>query len=103
MSFCLAGMNGILLGFGVAGAKLDWDDPRKMNAGSMGCLGQIVAMAFLPLTFGLFIGPLYLASVLDWPVVYGYLMGGILGVAVSVAAAILPPYLARIKVVSLGE
>ena len=103
MSFCLAGMTGILLGFGVAGAKLDWDDPRKMNAGGMGCLGQIVAAAFLPLTFGLFIGPLYLASVLDWPIVYGYLMGGILGVAVSLAAAILPPYLARKKVAGLGE
>ncbi len=103
MSFCLAGMTGILLGFGVAGAKLDWDDPRKMNAGGMGCLGQIVAAAFLPLTFGLFIGPLYLASVLDWPIVYGYLMGGIVGIAVSLAAAILPPYLARVKVTQLGE
>jgi ABC-2 type transport system permease protein len=103
MSFCLAGMNGILLGFGVTGAKLDWDDPRKMNAGSMGCLGQIVAMGFLPLTFGLFIGPLFLVSVLQWPVVYGYLLGGIVGVAINLVAAILPPYLARKKVSSLGE
>jgi ABC-2 type transport system permease protein len=103
MSFCLAGMNGILLGFGVAGAKLDWDDPRKMNAGNMGCLGQIIAAAFLPLTFGLFIGPLFLVSVLNWPVMYGYLLGGIVGIAVNLAAAILPPALARKKVASLGE
>jgi ABC-2 type transport system permease protein len=103
MSFCLAGMNGILLGFGVAGAKLDWDDPRKMNAGNMGCLGQVVAMVFLPLTFGLFIGPLLLVSVLHWPVIYGYLMGGIAGVAVNLVAAILPPSLARKKVAGLGE
>ena len=103
MSLCLAGMNGILLGFGVAGAKLDWDDPRKMNAGNMGCLGQIIAMAFLPLSFGLFIGPLYLVTILNWPLVYGYLMGGIVGVAVNVVAAILPPSLARKKVAGLGE
>jgi ABC-2 type transport system permease protein len=103
MGFCLAGMNGILLGFGITGAKLDWDDPRKMNAGGMGCLGQIIAMAFLPLTFALFIGPLFLVSILQWPVVYGYLVGGIVGVAVNLVAAILPPYLARNKVTSLGE
>jgi ABC-2 type transport system permease protein len=103
MGFCLAGMNGILLGFGVTGAKFDWDDPRKMNAGSMGCLGQVVAVVFLPLTFGLFIGPLFLASMFNFPVVYGYLAGGIVGVAVNVVAAILPPYLARVKVAQLGE
>jgi ABC-2 type transport system permease protein len=103
MGFCLAGMNGILLGFGITGAKLDWDDPRKMNAGGMGCLGQIIAMAFLPLTFALFIGPLFLVSILQWPVVYGYLMGGIAGIAVNVVAAVLPPYLARKKVSGLGE
>jgi ABC-2 type transport system permease protein len=103
MSFCLAGMTGILLGFGVAGAKLDWDDPRKMNAGNLGCLGQIVAMAYLPLTFGLFIGPLFLAALLEWPLVYGYLMGGILGVAVNVLAGILPPFISRKAVVGLGE
>jgi ABC-2 type transport system permease protein len=103
MSFCLAGMNGILLGFGVAGAKFDWDDPRKMNAGSMGCLGQVVAMAFLPLTFGLFIGPLFLASVLNWPLIYGYLLGGFAGIVVNLVAAILPPGLARKKVATLSE
>jgi ABC-2 type transport system permease protein len=103
MSFCLAGMNGILLGFGTAGAKFDWDDPRKMNAGNMGCLGQVIAMAFLPLSFGLFIGPLFLVSVLQWPVIYGYLMGAIAGVAVCVVAAILPPSLAGKKVAGLGE
>lgn len=103
MSFCLAGMTGILLGFGVVGAKFDWDDPRKMNAGGMGCLGQIAAMAFLPLTFGLFIGPLFLATLLQWPLVYGYLAGGIIGISVNLVAAILPPWLARNKVATLSE
>jgi hypothetical protein len=74
-----------------------------MNAGNMGCLGQVIAMAFLPLSFGLFIGPLFLVSVLQWPVIYGYLMGGIVGVAVSVVAAVLPPWLAQKRVSGLGE
>ncbi len=103
MTLCLAGMNGILLSFGAAGAKFDWDDPRRMNAGSMGCLGQVVAILFLPLTFGLFIGPLFLASMFEFPVVYGYLAGCILGVAVNVVAAVLPPMLVRNKVAVLGE
>ena len=41
---CLAGMTGMLLSFGVAGANFNWDDPRKMNSGMMGCFGQIVTM-----------------------------------------------------------
>jgi hypothetical protein len=103
MSMCLAGMNGILLGFGAAGAKLDWDDPRKLNAGAMGCLGQVITMVFLPLTFGLFIGPILLVSVFHWPLIYGYLIGGIVGIAVNVVGTILPPWLVQKKVQRLGE
>jgi ABC-2 type transport system permease protein len=103
MSMCMAGINGILLGFGVAGARFDWDDPRKMNAGKMGCLGQVVTMAFLPLTFGLFIAPLWLVSLFHWPVIYGYLAGGVIGVAVNALGAILPPWLVQKKVERLGE
>ena len=32
-AMCQAGMNGILLAFGVAGANFNWTDPRRMNAG----------------------------------------------------------------------
>ncbi len=64
---CLAGMNGILLAFGVAGANFNWTDPRRMNAGAIGCLGQFLTALFLPVSFGLFIGPLLLVSVFSWP------------------------------------
>ena len=103
MVMCLAGMTGILLGFGIAGARFDWDDPRKMNAGNLGCLGQILTAVFLPLAFGLFIGPLWLVSFFHWPLSYGYLAGGIVGVVVAVVAALLPPWLARKRVERLNE
>jgi hypothetical protein len=100
---CLAGMNGILLGFGTAGANLNWDDPRKMNAGGLGCLGQLITMLFLPLAFGLFVGPLFLVGLAGLPQAYGYLLGALLGSLLCGLAAWLPLWLARNKVGRLGE
>jgi hypothetical protein len=103
VAMCLAGMNGILLAFGVLGANFKWEDPRKMSAGSLGCLGQFLAMLYLPLAFGLFIGPLWLVSAFNWPQGYGYLAGFILGMVVTGICAFLPPWLVRGKVERLGE
>jgi len=100
---CLAGVNGILLGFGAAGANLTWDDPRKMNAGSLGCLGQFLTMLFLPLGFGSFIAPVILFPLLGLPPGLGYLVGLVLGSALTLTAAILPLLLARPKLERLGE
>ncbi len=103
VALCLAGMNGILLAFGVLGANFKWEDPRKMSAGSLGCLGQFLTMLYLPAAFGVFIGPLLLANLLQWPPVSGYLVGGIAGMAVTGACAFLPPWLVRAKVERLAE
>jgi hypothetical protein len=103
VTMCLAGMNGILLAFGALGANFKWEDPRKMSAGSLGCLGQFLAMLYLPLAFGLFIGPLWLVSAFNWSQVYGTLAGLILGVGVTGTCAFLPPWLVRAKVERLGE
>jgi hypothetical protein len=103
VTMCLGGMNGILLAFGVAGANFKWEDPRKMSAGSLGCLGQALTMLYLPLAFGLFIGPLLLVSAFNWPQVYGYLAGFILGFGLTGTCAFLPPWLVRGKVERLGE
>jgi ABC-2 type transport system permease protein len=103
VAMCLAGMNGILLAFGAAGANFKWEDPRKMSAGSLGCLGQFLTMLTLPLVFGMFIGPLWLVSAFNWPQIYGYLAGFILGVSVTGACALLPPWLVRAKVERLDE
>ena len=101
--FSLAGMNGILIGSGAAGANLNWDDPRKMNAGSVGCLGQIITFLVLPISMGLFLAPLGLAIALQIPLAYGYLIGAVLGVGVCLACAILPLKVVEKKVERLGE
>ncbi|MBI5298205.1 MAG: hypothetical protein HY869_22230 [Chloroflexi bacterium] len=103
MLLCQAGMAGILLAFGAAGANFTWDDPRKINAGGMGCLGQIITMLFLPVSFFLFIAPLGLVNFLHLPLVYGYLLGLLVGGSVSLACVIGPLWLVRKRVERLGE
>jgi hypothetical protein len=103
VAMCLAGMTGILLGFGAAGANLKWEDPRRMNAGSLGCLGQFVTMLYIPLAFGAFIGPLWLASMFSLPPAIGYLVGLVLGTLVSGTGAFLPLWLVRGRVARLDE
>jgi len=102
-SLCQAGMTGILLAFGVGGANFNWTDPRRMNAGAIGCLGQAMAGLFLPIAFGFFIGQLLLVGIFNWPQVYGYLAGALAGVAVSATGALLPPWLVQKRVERLNE
>lgn len=95
---CLGGMTGILLSFGVAGANFTWEDPRRMNSGAMGCLGQILTIIYLPISFGLFIAPLGLAGLLGYSLIYGYLAGLILGTAFAVGFTLVPLWLVRKRV-----
>jgi ABC-2 type transport system permease protein len=102
-ALCLAGMDGIQLAFGVAGANFKWEDPRKMGAGGLGCLGQFLTMLFLPVAFSLFVGPLILVSVFNWSLTFGYLIGLISGGVVSGLCTFLPPWLVQRKVIRLAE
>jgi len=103
ISMCLAGMTGILLAFGVAGANFTWDDPRKMNAGTMGCLGQIITIIYLPISFALFIGPLGVAGLFNFPLSYGYLIGLIAGTGITAGCAYFPLWLVRSRTEHLDE
>ena len=103
LSMCQAGMAGILLSFGAAGANLTWDDPRRMNAGVLGCFGQIVAMIYLPFAFGLFIVPLGFARFFEFPIIYGYLFGLLIGSGATAICAYVPLWLVLKKVELLGE
>ena len=100
---CQAGATGILLAFGVAGANFTWDDPRKMNSGGAGCLGQIITMLYLPVAFALFIVPLGMASFFGFPVVYGYLFGTLIGSGITAACAFVPLWAVRKRAEQLGE
>lgn len=103
LTLCLAGMAGILLAFGVTGANFNWEDPRRINAGKMGCLGSLVSMLYLPLNLAFFLGPLVLAVFLHFPAVYAYLAGGVLGTGLSLLCTLLPLRLVFSRVDRLDE
>lgn len=102
-AMCLAGMAGILVGFGAAGANLTWEDPRKMNAGTLGCVGMILTTVFTAVAFLFFVGPIGLFAFFQWPEIYGYLGGLLAGGSVSAVSVFLPLWLARGRVERLGE
>ena len=74
-----------------------------MSGGAMGCLGQIVSMLYLPISFGLFVAPIGFASFLKFPVSYGYGIGLILGCAVTAGFTLVPLWLVQKKVEQLGQ
>ncbi len=100
---CVAGLDGILLSLGAAGANFKWEDPRRMNAGGLGCLGQIVTLVFMPIGLALFIGPVLLVVALQLPQLYGYAGGLVLGGIVSLICAFLPLRLSERTVQRLDE
>ena len=102
-AFCLIGMAGVMVAFGAAGANLTWDDPRKMNAGWLGCFGMIVMVLLTAISFTLFVGPLWLVAFLELPEIYGYLGGLLLGGIFCIGSAFFPLALAYKKVEKLGE
>ncbi len=103
VGLCIAGAAGINLAFGVTGAKMDWEDPRQMVRSSVGCLSTLVSLVFLPVCLGLFLGPAFVAAFLGFPVWIGRLAGLVLGGALGVAAAWIPPRLVRDRLPQLGE
>jgi len=103
LTLSLAGMAGILLTFGVLGANFHWDDPRRISGGKMGCLGTLIAVLYLPLAFVLFIGPQVLTMVIDFPIGYAYLAGGVLGTGFSIVCMLVPLRLVTPLVEHLDE
>ena len=98
-----AANTGINLAFGVAGANMTWEDPRRMTTGLNGCLSALVSFIFLPLCLGFFFGPAIIITLVDVPAFLGQLGGLLLGGIVCVAAAVLPPWLVRSRVLVLDE
>jgi ABC-2 type transport system permease protein len=102
MVLAIAGMSGLQLAFGVAGAKLDWQDPRHMNNATTGCLGSLVGMAFMVFILAIFFGPPILFNVLGLGETLGQWIGLAAGGILCVLGAVLPLVLVRKRVDRIG-
>jgi hypothetical protein len=103
VALALAGSVGVNLAFGVAGANLDWEDPRHMVRGSVGCLGSVMGMAYMGVAAVLFFGPALLVTSFGGSLGVGQGLGIILGGILAVVCTLLPPYLVRQRVARIGE
>ncbi len=99
----IAGVAGLNLSFGVRGANLNWEDPRQMSRGTIGCLGTLVSLVFLGLSLVLFFAPPLLLPLVQLPEIFGQIAGLVLGGAFCLTATLLPPWLVRNKVAAIGE
>ncbi len=99
----IAGNTGLNLMFGVLGANMDWDDPRHMMRGSVGCLGSLASFVYFPVSLLFFFGPPVGLSLVGVPAVTGQLIGLVLGTLVSLGFAIIPLLAVRKRVGRLGE
>lgn len=103
--FCVAGLNSILLTFGVVGANLDAEDPRKMGLrGGAGCLSMLVSLVYCAVGLLLFLAPPVLFELFQKGSLWlGRSIGLIPGILFSLLCAILPPLALRQRVALIGQ
>ena len=98
----IAGLTGITLTFGAYGAKLDWEDPRRMNSGPVGCLSLVVGMVYIGLAWLMFFGPPALILVFGGPQWLGQLIGLVVGGTFSLVCAYIPARQSLRRVEKIG-
>jgi ABC-2 type transport system permease protein len=98
----IAGLIGINLAFGAYGARLDWEDPRRMNRGATGCVGSLAGLVYVLLAWVLFFLPPAAIPMFGLPEWLGQVLGLAMGGAVSLAFATLAPRLALPRVEQIG-
>jgi ABC-2 type transport system permease protein len=103
VALTLAGTAGINLAFGISGANLVWEDPRRMNSGWYGCFSFLFGFCYVGITLVLFFAPPLILSGFGLPEILGQLVGILLGGGISLACAILPPVLVSGRVARIGE
>ena len=103
VALSIAGTAGLNLAFGVIGANLTWEDPRRMNAGWPGCLSMVVSLGYLGFSLGLFFLPPVILPSFGVPEIVGQAAGMVLGGAVSIACAAIAPGLVVRRVARIGE
>ncbi len=99
----IAGNTGLNLMFGVLGVNLEWDDPRHMMRGGVGCFGSLASLAYLPFSLLFFFGPPLGLALLGVPDFIGQLIGLAIGALVSLGFAIVPLWAVRGRVERMGE
>jgi len=103
VAFSVAGVAGLNLSFGVVGANFEWEDPRRISQGAIGCLGALATGICLLVCLVLFFGPPILFDSLDFPSSVGYLIGIVLGSIVSLSLMLIPLWLVRKRIPRLAE
>lgn len=103
VTFCIAGLTGLNLFFGVNGANFEWQDPRRMAQGGIGCLSSLLSIIFLVFSLGLFFIPPFLFSFFLLPGFIGDIIGLIIGGSLCLAVAIIPLRQVRDKIPRLDE
>ena len=103
LALSLAGVIGIVLTFGVTGARFNWDSPQKMQNSGVGCLSALLSFAYFGISLGLFLGPIIVLSLLGLPIIYGQIGGIVLGGGLAAVCAIAPLRGVREKVQHLNE
>lgn len=103
VALCLAAATGVCLAFGVAGARLEWEDPRQMVSGGTGCLTAIASALVVAVALAFFAVPQIGLTLLGWPLPAAQLVGLVLGGAFCLAGALVPLWLVRDRVPQLGE
>jgi len=99
----VAGVAGLNLAFGVVGANFEWEDPRRISQGAMGCLGALVSGVSLLACLLFFFGPPVLFEIFGFSIGIGRLIGLLLGIAVSLSLMIVPLWLIRQRIPRLAE
>ncbi|MGB3699959.1 MAG: hypothetical protein WA997_01710 [Anaerolineales bacterium] len=103
VALSVAGVAGLNLAFGIAGANFEWEDPRRISQGALGCLGALASGFSLLVCLLFFFGPPILFDLLDSPAVIGRLIGIVLGSAASLGLMIIPLWLIRQRIPRLAE
>ncbi|UCE00501.1 MAG: hypothetical protein JSV42_07205 [Chloroflexota bacterium] len=103
VAFTLAGVTGFNLSFGVVGANFDWDDPRRIPLGAIGCLGFFISGICLVIILIFFFGPPILFEIFSLPPIIGYLTGFLIGSTVSLGLVFIPLRFIRQRVPRLAE
>jgi ABC-2 type transport system permease protein len=103
VTLTVAGVAGVNLAIGVIGANFEWEDPRRIAQGSIGCLGALLSGFCILVCLLFFFGPPTLFDLLGSNPAIGRLIGVVLGSAVSLGLLIVPLWLVRQRIPRLAE